>query len=728
MKLCIIKPDGSSAEILLSDKQPSLDNINNEVLFLENSLYKILIRSNEVFDNIELFIGDYSIRLNFNENSSCYETDRAIIFNGCFDLACISLNFDVDYGEEKIYYSEYLRIATTKQTTKQVEQMLYEIENNIPNFLEICFSHNMKKSGLHENDIRSIWNTLKIIDEIIDVYEDSYGYFRNHKKSVVKQEAAILDVKSMRKINQDSLIWLTNNPDNLIETKKESAIKYKGKKYLPTKIKTYVSKYSYNIYENKVVLGFLKTVIDYVSNQIVGFDREILELNNIPNDIIIQIPNTHVLTGRSVFLYYKKVLERFEKKREILQELYYRYIRILECDADTVIGLPKLTNTFKQVYHYRICYECMVKWFKLGDYTFNHLNYLFKLKTLSRIFEYYCLIKLQSAILQNGYVLKEASRITYDIEDDIENINNKYIFSGHGQEITLFYEPTIWTNRVNEEINLYSTGYNFIKSKWSDKWSPDFVLKIVTSINEYYYIIDAKYSKERNVNRIYLPQLILKYGSQIASKDKFLSDIIGVGAIYPGDIDKIKYFKKNKISSNKQSLPNYFSLSIVGEEDGNTILKNRIASLLEVIDDIESEETPIIDRNKEKAKTLINLSNDKKENVDNDLKKVPLENNIIDDTNNSKEIKLSNVYGKKCFYYAKGRCLRQNAICKIEGDICELYEYKNSKELLKDENSCRNFKQHLKKGKIDRVECRISGLYGCVGTDKCKFYLKKKQK
>ena len=59
MKLCIIKPDGSSAEIILSDNQPSLENINNDILLFENYLYKIIIRSEESFDSIELFVGDY---------------------------------------------------------------------------------------------------------------------------------------------------------------------------------------------------------------------------------------------------------------------------------------------------------------------------------------------------------------------------------------------------------------------------------------------------------------------------------------------------------------------------------------------------------------------------------------------------------------------------------------------------------------------------------------------
>lgn len=35
MKLCIVKPDGTVAEILLRDRQPSFEAFNNEQLFLK---------------------------------------------------------------------------------------------------------------------------------------------------------------------------------------------------------------------------------------------------------------------------------------------------------------------------------------------------------------------------------------------------------------------------------------------------------------------------------------------------------------------------------------------------------------------------------------------------------------------------------------------------------------------------------------------------------------------
>lgn len=550
--------------------------------------------------------------------------------------------------------------------------MLEEIEQNIPNFLEICFSKSRKKSGLIKRDIRSIWNTLKIVDETISIYEENYGYFSNHKKSYVEQVAAIVDVREMKKVNQESLIWIASNPENLICCDKESVIKINEKNYVPSKIKTHISQYSYDVYENRVVLGFLKRIILYLEKQVEGFEREMLELENIPESILLQLPNTHTLTGRCIFVYYKGIVKKIEDRLKVLYDLYYRYERICACVPEVIYTVPKLTNTFKQVYHYRMCFECMVKWFQAGDYSFNHLNYLFKLKTLSRIFEYYCLIKLQMAIVKCGYLFVEGNRVEYYSEDDPEAINNQYKFVGRGKKVTLLYEPSIWVDKMNEGINLYSTGYNFSKSKWNNRWTPDFVIKIETDDKEYYYILDAKYSNLQNVKKRYIPELVLKYGTQIASKDKFFSEVIGVGALYPDTEDKMVLFKKNQVDSNKESLPKYFSLTVMDGEAGNNALKDRTESLFEVIELLEEEVRPT------------NL-----ENV------VVEKEGTIDSSDELKEKKntsvMDKVNGKRCFYNAKGMCLYKHMLCNIVDESCDCYVSKNSRKLLQEEDTCRNF-------------------------------------
>lgn len=734
MKIRIVRTDNTDAEVLMKEFQPSLENINNELLFFENYYYKLIIHDSINYDSIELFVGDYSIPLHYNEITDCYETEKDLIFAGCFDLAYICVYTDDGYGKEKAFFTDFLRIATTKQTAKRVEQMLEEIEKNLPNFLDICFSKNKKKSGLIKNDIRSIWNTLKMIDEIIDIYEENYGYFNNHKKSFVESIAAIVDAHSMKIIDQESLRWIVCNPDNLVLTDKDTRIIIKEKNYMPLKVKTYIPQYFYGVYENRVILGFLENVINYLDNQICEFNKEIIELETIPDKIVVQLPNTHELTSRCVYIYYKGIIKQFSDKKDILRTIFYKYERILECFPLEVYVSPKLTNTFKQVHHYRLCYECMIKWFEKGDYAFNHLNYLFKLKTLSRIFEYFCLIKIQKAINNCGYVLHQSKRVIYDEENDTEEINNLYIYNGNGYMIMLLYEPYIWIDKINNNINLYSTGFNFSKGIWNDKWTPDFIIKISCNNRDYYYILDAKYSNEFNVKKRYMSELVLKYSTQIASKDKFFSDIVGVGAIYPGEKDKIYFFKKNSVESNKKSLPQYFSLAIVDGDLGDVILKKRMKQLLEIIDSIEIE--------REQGDTHISITEEshkddifqKCENIEEPkmIKKGDVRYNKDEKRNllNNDSHGLQNhitvvINGKKCFYYGKRLCLYKKTRCDAGEKPCEHYILKNSKKLLMEEDTCRNFIRYTRRGKVNRVECSISGLPGCVGPENCKFYMMK---
>lgn len=734
MKISIVKPDNTIADVLIGNRQPSLETINNELLFFENYQYKLIIRDCEDHESVELFVGDYSIPLHYNTITGYYETDKDLIFSGCFDLACISIYTVDGYGKEVAFFTDFLRIATTKQTSKKVVQMLAEIEQNLPNFLDVCFSKNKKESGLIKNDVRSIWNTLKIVDEIINIYEENYGCFNNHKKTFVEPVATIVDAHSMKTINPDSLRWLACNPDNLVLTDKDTGILVKEKRYMPLKVKTYIPQYSYDVYENKVILGFLENIIRYLNNQILGFRKEIIELETIPDVIIAQLPNTHELTGRCVYIYYKGIIERFSDKRDSLQTIFYKYERILECLPTEIYAPPKFTNTFKQVYHYRLCYECMIKWFEAGDYTFNHLNYLFKLKTLSRIFEYFCLIKLQNAISQCGYMLLESNRIIYDQEEDIEEINNLYIFSGNGYEVTLLYEPTIWVDKITNGINLYSTGFNFLKGKWNDKWTPDFIIKVSCNGKDYHYILDAKYSSLINIKKIYMPELVLKYSTQVASKDKFFSDIIGVGALYPSEEDKLYFFKKNTVGSKKISLPQYFSLTIVGENEGDIVLKKRVTDLLKIVDTIESEANEVnsIPSIGEKRQGDYNFQKGEiikkpivAENEDTDIKKSEKKDSSGNAAKELQSRPSPMINGKKCFYYGKSLCLYKKTRCNVGEKPCEYYISKNSKKLLKEEDTCRNFIRYIRRGKVNRVECSVSGLPGCVGPEICKFCMKK---
>ena len=81
------------------------------------------------------------------------------------------------------------------------------------------------------------------------------------------------------------------------------------------------------------------------------------------------------------------------------------------------------------------------------------------------------------------------------------------------------------------------------------------------------------------------------------------------------------------------------------------------------------------------------------------------------------------INGRKCHFYGKNLCLRRKVICDVAKKSCDYYVPKNIAKLVKEENSCRNFMQTVKRGKVINAECVVSGLPGCIGKDNCAFYL-----
>ena len=103
MKLCIVKPDGTVAEIMLRNYQPSFEVLNNEQLFFENYQYKFILREVEEYENVEIFVGDYSVPIHYNASMDCYETDQDLVFGNCFDLTYISVWISEGDGKEEYF-------------------------------------------------------------------------------------------------------------------------------------------------------------------------------------------------------------------------------------------------------------------------------------------------------------------------------------------------------------------------------------------------------------------------------------------------------------------------------------------------------------------------------------------------------------------------------------------------------------------------------------------------
>ena len=172
-------------------------------------------------------------------------------------------------------------------------------------------------------------------------------------------------------------------------------------------------------------------------------------------------------------------------------------------------------------------------------------------------------MKLKEAVIQNNFKeYGESECHEYEGEErkDIDNFY-PYISKNGETKLSIYYEPYIYRDKVLYGMDLYSTGYNFLKivkenRKVTNKyWTPDFVVKFEEGKNSLYFILDSKFSSFKSVCDYHIADLANKYALSIASKDEFYSKIAGVWAIYPSEKKERLNLKKNLIKSEKVSLP-----------------------------------------------------------------------------------------------------------------------------------------------------------------------------
>lgn len=594
IRLELERNDKEHSVIALSEDYPAMDYIDGEVLLLENNRYTLSLQCGEELQSAGLMIGDSFFDMSYHKEQGEYRIDDKMVFEGYYDLIRITVVLTDFMDREQVLFSPCLRVASSKQTIAKINEMLAEVENAYPQILHFCFHDNYKEASQNKNHNRTIWNTITILDEIISVYNTNLSLFSNYCNSKVDDIDRIVDAHAMRNMNQSSLNFIVTNPNNLLDTTRERKGFQIGKKfYLPQRVCIPVNERHTGTYENRVIVGFLKKLQLYLDDTILKLEWEIEKANDIPQKIIDKLPDTHDLTGRCIQVRYRMLVDKLKKRRKSISEAYYSYQRVLGCDELVINNAPKLTNVFKQVKQYRLCYEYMLKWFEEGAYSLEAMDYVFHLKKLSKIFEYLCLLRLQDALCQKGYQLMDAKRVDYAIDDDFEktdgigddqsaSINNKYEFRNDKYRVLLYYEPYLCCDKCHDEIEVYSTGFNFEKEKWSPYWKPDYLLKIEGEQQSYYYVLDAKFSNYSTIKKHHMKSLALKYGVQLATKDKHFSHVLGVGALYLDGRRNTDYFKKN--INNVASFPLYFSIDIREREEST--LENALGELIEQMEQV----------------------------------------------------------------------------------------------------------------------------------------------
>lgn len=185
---------------------------------------------------------------------------------------------------------------------------------------------------------------------------------------------------------------------------------------------------------------------------------------------------------------------------------------------------PRKTSAFCEIKPYAQVFEIIVRWFQYGEYSLEKERLILQVKTLDKLFEYYCLLRLLKLLADNGYqkanVREPAFKYLYTSADghyqNEQDVANTYLLSNNHVMVTLYYQPVISSVRFENNLTLYRTTKP--PSGRPDYYTPDFVLKFSSSgHDEEYVIFDAKFSSRLNIKNHSLPEVIRKYSCEMCT-------------------------------------------------------------------------------------------------------------------------------------------------------------------------------------------------------------------
>lgn len=336
-----------------------------------------------------------------------------------------------------------------------------------------------------------------ILNSILKVYAENYRHFYNNSRARLTEIKSVDSIEKLTTFSQDTARFIVTHPQYL-SMAKDGPVKFKSNTYIPRKTLVSSNRKSYDIYENRIVLGFLK----YLSNLSTQGEKfkDAMYIKKMISD-----PNTE--TERPEFGDVTELTGKFHK-------MYEKYKKIFNNTADIAVdSLPQMTHIFKNVPHYRDIYKYILLFFAGGAINIPDDDKIrWNLVTSAQIYEYYVFLKLDEALEKDGYVRKE------------KNPRNnaafpKYFYYEKGDEKKwLFYQPEIVYIGKPSDINLrrntkISLGGNAKNEEsYTPSYTPDYIIKSIDgSGNETYEIADAKFSDFDTVKDYYLPVAAFKY-------------------------------------------------------------------------------------------------------------------------------------------------------------------------------------------------------------------------
>lgn len=456
------------------------------------------------------------------------------IFLNHFGWSNLTIELLTTQGRQTLYTG--LDIFATKLNEDRVRGMLLYLESRMEDITRSCFTATSQQTGGS-----AVGQTLLVLlqesEHQISRLRSLLPRFQRRKRSRLTPKSVITRVEEATQLTEKSVSWVLSHPDQLVLSSSPvpSSILFGNRYYDIPEVESDTLYEDVNVYENQIIAGYLESLrgrIEEIDRYAEGTQRSVERAD------YISVPTGFASFSRIQKEYEQKFCTRIREKCSVLERMCLDCAMFFEQHLPvtyTLPEMPKMTPGFLSAPHYYEIFEQIVAWYRLGKLTMSGERYLYGLRTLDKLYEFFCLYQTIGALEHEGWRLDEVSGPRSQSPELMWDARpaEQYSFVRLGAgKLRLFYEVSIHS-RPNTFLSLVVSEYSVLDARPIYERRPDFLIELITENKSVFIIMDAKYSTRGVVWKQYLPQLTMKYVHGISSTDGGNSPVVALFVIYP---------------------------------------------------------------------------------------------------------------------------------------------------------------------------------------------------
>ena len=501
-----------------------------------------------------IVVQDVNVYINDVHEPSVYNNGRIMFpgggssdrrtFMDCYGFVEISLVLSDNDGNQYQYTSEYLPVLVRRgELNNAVKAMVNYVYSNQELLLLNGEPKAKNSANLKESGYQNLSAQIILAEEIAAVYESSFGYFKANSRFKIDKISKVDRFEHLQYVTPATVQFIATHPEELRRMSSYSGIRIGNSVYQPEKTFSMHNERSYDIYENQVVLGFIRKMIDSID-----------ELYEHCCSLLEQIPGNenygdeYIYSSFFMFTETKRMLEnglaRLTNLRTKFAHLWTMYSGALKIKPEIIINEPRPSHVFLSVPQYNRIFVQIHKWFQFGIYDFTKENFMLSFIKISSLYEGYLLAKMITYFQSRGYVIEGTRKHVYPTRRNwkYKNTNcvNTFFFRNDRHKLTLYYQPVIYDtdeSGINGIGLIRNNSIPVLKGDSDDNWlgshyySPDYLIKMEDDSSARYLILDAKFSDLACVRRHHVRDLAFKYLFSI-SPVRPADTVVGLCIIY----------------------------------------------------------------------------------------------------------------------------------------------------------------------------------------------------